>query len=442
MVCHTITDDQSFTGEFWGPLLGLCLKSEVAIQDYVSDAVANPFAGVDKRMSPGSSLWERACQAGVEVHPDSDPLAFRWGAGPHGRQGPGTTDEVSAFEKGCTSHCLGIYTGLQHDRQHDFPDEPSVGELVLSTSDVQNYVHSVSSCEAASCLPRACCPLNLTPEVPSPTSALHSCRHPMPLKVRFEAGPKDQYNARVRALSRLVARLDRQVLQTTPSLTDSVESKVGSLSNLAPHHQDGPVYLKLPKPQSTAPVQRVRDPTALQRIIAEALPLQPADLAGPVIYQPVRELIGLLSQAALDGDGYRFTVFDVTFHLQVRNRGPDWSLLDCIADAVSSAGTRTRAVQLIRHPMPGLPEPQIVLTPASASPRASALPIDLRGFGFSVYTVEAEPEQSAADIVAALQTVRAGRRRLLDNGLEPPTLDFQDTQNQSHHAAARPSVRA
>ena len=430
MVCHTIADDQSFTGEFWGPLLGLCLQSEVAIQDYVSDAMVNPFADVDKRMSPGSSLWEGACQAGVEVHPDSDPLTFRWVAGPHGSQGPSTADEVSAFEKGRTSHCLGIHTA-QHDCQHDFLLEPSMGELVFLTSDVQNRVHSFSSCGEAVDLPCASRSLHVTPEVPPPTSALHKCCHPMPLKVHFEADTKAHYNASVRALSRLAARLDPQVLQLHSSLAARVESKDGSLSNLAPHSRAGPVHLPMPKPQPATPAPRVRDPTGLQRIIAEALPLQPADLVGPVIHQSLPETTGLLSQVASDEGGNRFTVFDVTFHSQVRSRGPHWSLLDCIADAVSSAGTRTRAVQLIRHPLHGLPEPQIVLTPASAPPHATALPIDLRSFGFSVYTVEAEPEQSAADIVTALQTTRTGRRGLLDNGLEPNTLDFLDSQGRT-----------
>ncbi|CAE7576372.1 unnamed protein product [Symbiodinium microadriaticum] len=210
---------------------------EVAIQDYVSDAMVNPFADVDKRMSPGSSLWEGACQ-----------------------------------------------------------------DRALPTKSVLSK----------------------------------------------KADTKAHYNASVRALSRLAARLDPQVQFT---------SRCPSLS-----------------PPPLHPVSETR---------------------------------------------------------QVRSRGPHWSLLDCIADAVSSAGTRTRAVQLIRHPLHGLPEPQIVLTPASAPPHATALPIDLRSFGFSVYTVEAEPEQSAADIVTALQTTRTGRRGLLDNGLEPNTLDFLDSQGRT-----------
>ena len=280
------------------------------------------------------------------------------------------------------------------------------------------------------CLPRAKCQHIPISEVSPLMSALHRCRHPVPLRVSFENSPKVQYNAWARAFSRLTASLSHQPLQSPPPCTASAESKVGSLSSLALYHHDGPAHLQLPIPKTSATTISIRAPTALQRVIAEALPLTPGDLAGPVLHQPVRENTGLLSQAAQDGDYHKFSVFDVTFHLQVRNRGPDWSLLDCIADAVSSAGTRTKAVQLIRHPMPGLPEPQLVLTPASAPVRASALPIDLRGYGFSVYTVEAEPGQSAEDIFTALQSMRAGRRSLLHNGLEPSALDFQDSQTR------------
>ncbi|CAE7948094.1 unnamed protein product, partial [Symbiodinium sp. KB8] len=76
-----------------------------------------------------------------------------------------------------------------------------------------------------------------------------------------------------------------------------------------------------------------------------------------------------------------------------------------------------------------MPEPQVTLTPASAPRPSVALPLDLRNFGFSILTFEAEPGQSVADVFTALQTARNGRRSLFSTGLDPSDFDFQDARS-------------
>ncbi|OLP93802.1 hypothetical protein AK812_SmicGene24245 [Symbiodinium microadriaticum] len=181
------------------------------------------------------------------------------------------------------------------------------------------------------------------------------------------------------------------------------------------------------------PVDRlhVKPPSDIQRIVAEALPLVSGDVQGPLLHKPVKELVCVGSAPDGDDGVSRFTVFDTIFHERTRARGVTWSTMDCLADAVASAATRTKAAQLITIPMHALPRPQITLSPAGVGRTTFALPLDLRDYGFSVYTFEATPGNTVQDVFDQLATARVGRRPLLTTGLNPGTLQFMDAKGHS-----------
>ncbi|CAE7689873.1 unnamed protein product, partial [Symbiodinium sp. CCMP2456] len=103
MVPHTIADDRSFTGEFWGPLLGLCAQADVALQEFLPDGATSPFDNVDRRLLMGSSLWDTLAQESVEATSDLCPLAFQLSGAYHGRRGTDAADEARGRDAGVAS---------------------------------------------------------------------------------------------------------------------------------------------------------------------------------------------------------------------------------------------------------------------------------------------------------------------------------------------------
>ncbi|CAE7942578.1 unnamed protein product [Symbiodinium sp. KB8] len=166
---------------------------------------------------------------------------------------------------------------------------------------------------------------------------------------------------------------------------------------------------------------------AAVRINDEALVLPVFNQPRLRYHRPVDGFTDMLGTAKDADSGHRFTVFDVTFHHRSRQRGPHWTLMDCIADAVANAGGRTKTVQVIERPMPALPGPQITLTAVGAGQGYHALPLDLRAFGFDVYTFTAAPGHSVEDAFEQLSTSRPGRRSLLSTGLVPAHFVFLDS---------------
>ena len=265
----------------------------------------------------------------------------------------------------------------------------------------------------------------------APASALHRDAYLVRPRVHFEGLVTDRCSG---LFNRWALQLHAKIGGVPPSTSSLAGSKEGSCRSLASshpamhyHRTADLVQTPVRRPSSSG---QIRPPTAVQLMVAEALPLAPRDLTGPMLYLPISEGVGLLSTADQGDVISRFSVFDVTFHAQTRARGHTWSLIECVADAVSCAGTRTRAVQVLRLPLPDMPEPQVVLTPASAPPRSSAVPLDLRNFGFSILTFAAEPGQSVTDVFAVLQAVRNGRRSLLSTGLDPSAFVFQDARGR------------
>ena len=422
MIASSIVCEDDCVSEFWAPVLALCQRKEVILFDLPSEIYANPFFEVDPRLREDGSLAASYAVDGL-CAADSG-LTFRSSGLHHGSGEPDATDEVRAEvpAHGSSRH--------MSPGQHVF-SEPEACCTDLCTDSV-------------GCLWPGAHPGLQVCRGSQPRGALHRHRHPLSFRVRFADTQPFCSAGWARELSLLASQCppppafpeefkggtlsSLAPLHPKASLA-LLESKVGSLSNLAPLLAVEPSFAQCPPSKTGLPDGHVRMPSAVQCLVAEALPLHPEDLRGPVLHQPLPETVGLLTQADAVGASLRFSVFDVTFHAQVRVRESSWSIMDCVADAVSSAGTRTRAVQIIRHPLPGMPEPQVTLTPASAPRPSVALPLDLRNFGFSILTFEAEPGQSVADVFTALQTARNGRRSLFSTGLDPSDFDFQDARS-------------
>ena len=181
-----------------------------------------------------------------------------------------------------------------------------------------------------------------------------------------------------------------------------------------------------------------KPPSDIQRIVAEALPLFSENFQGPHLYKAIQEAAAI-DATAVDADGpSRYSVFDTTFHARSRLRGDRWSVMDCVADAVASAGTRTKAVQVIDTPLPSLPQPQITLTEAGTDRHVFALPLDLRDRGLFVYTFAAAPGSTVQDVIDQLGTARQGRRAILSAGLNPNELRFRDAKGRVFDALSEP----
>ena len=164
-------------------------------------------------------------------------------------------------------------------------------------------------------------------------------------------------------------------------------------------------------PISGAPTPK--RPTDLQVLLAENLELLPDTVRGPFKYNPVSSVPALLGHEG-SADVARFAVFDPVFHSRARRRGPDWSIMDCAADAVSATPTRIRAIQIILRPMEGLPVPQITLCPAQTQRPHFVVPVDLRPVGFGICTTAAAPGDALPEIFAKVRAAACAQSLSLD----------------------------
>ena len=129
----------------------------------------------------------------------------------------------------------------------------------------------------------------------------------------------------------------------------------------------------------------------LQAMIASHIPLRPEWVQGPLMHVSPFESRWLAAFFPDDPDRRRFTVFDCRLDLMSRAADPSWSLLDYVTAATRSVPYRVRLVWFVVRPIPDLPVPQFVLTAREAPPAARAIPVDLRGFGGMIHTVEVQP---------------------------------------------------
>ena len=239
-------------------------------------------------------------------------------------------------------------------------------------------------------------------------------------------GHKSSYLVQVHPVAPQDMHMQSYVLLRTQSqpVQPLVVSTALSKPRCLPYFRSPIHHMQVGRPQA-------KPPSAIQRVVAEALPLVSGDIQGPLLYQPVKELVSVVDAPQGDDDALKFTVFDTIFHERARTRGAAWSIMDCLADAVSSAAARTKAAQLITIPMRALPQPQITLSYAGVGRTTFALPLDLRDYGFSIYTFEATPGDTVQDVFDQLANARSGRRPLLATGLNPGTLQFMDAKGHS-----------
>ena len=129
----------------------------------------------------------------------------------------------------------------------------------------------------------------------------------------------------------------------------------------------------------------------LQAMIASHIPLRPDWVQGPLLHMSPFEGRWLAAFFPDDPDRRCFTVFDCRLDLMRRTADPSWSTLDYVTAATRSVPYRVRLVWFVIRPIPDLPVPQLVLTAQDAAPGARAIPVDLRGFGGMIHTIELQP---------------------------------------------------
>ncbi|CAE7557334.1 unnamed protein product [Symbiodinium sp. CCMP2592] len=277
-------------------------------------------------------------------------------------------------------------------------------------------------------------------ELPVQTS-LHLHPHSLPLRVCFEPSDLTNLNHWCRGLSRL------------SGCKFSASSKVGScraLTGSCTAHRASPALPSAEVPPSlTAQSQPVqshwtstapppfpwsaraltspatcaiasavkphvstlpRRPTTLQCTITAQIPLVPDVLAGRLYNECIESLTAYTTCPDWDGSGHAaFTVFDPPHGARTRRSHRTWTLLEYVADAVTSAPMRVRAIQLIERAMPGLHTPQLTLTPRDTEAHQLALPVDLRGQGGRVHTLVLATGMSAQDVLREAADATRGR---------------------------------
>ncbi|CAE7947754.1 unnamed protein product [Symbiodinium sp. KB8] len=129
----------------------------------------------------------------------------------------------------------------------------------------------------------------------------------------------------------------------------------------------------------------------LQAMLASHVPLRPEWVSGPLLHMSPFEARWLATFLPAEQDRRRFTVFDCRLDLMSRASGPEWSLLDYITAAVRSVPYRVRLIWYIVRPIPDLPTPQFSVTAHDAPGGTRAVPVDLRGLGGMLHTIEVGP---------------------------------------------------
>ncbi|OLP84254.1 hypothetical protein AK812_SmicGene34892 [Symbiodinium microadriaticum] len=160
---------------------------------------------------------------------------------------------------------------------------------------------------------------------------------------------------------------------------------VGRTASAAP---SAPIVLPggmAPRPKATPLI------SDLQAMLASHVPLRPAWVSGPLLHMSPFEARWLAAFLPVEHDRRRFTVFDCRLDLMSRASDPAWSLLDYVTAAVRSVPYRVRLIWYIVRPIPDLPTPQFSVTAQDAPGGTRAIPVDLRGLGGMLHTIEVGP---------------------------------------------------
>ena len=125
----------------------------------------------------------------------------------------------------------------------------------------------------------------------------------------------------------------------------------------------------------------------LRDAISAQIPLRPAWMAGQQYHPPLDYACVSTPPPAQSSRRY-YTLFEPRLDHRQRSAPRDWRLIDFVTDAVREVQERVRLVYLVTRPMPGFAAPQLVLTLARAPAGCRSVPLDLRGIGGLVHTVE------------------------------------------------------
>ncbi|CAE7501382.1 unnamed protein product [Symbiodinium sp. KB8] len=137
---------------------------------------------------------------------------------------------------------------------------------------------------------------------------------------------------------------------------------------------------------------------------------QPADLCqGHGINRPLAELclfpcLGSPFAAASIGRPHQFTVLTHDWPVTLLPAVTTWTAVSFFQAAFAWLGHMPRRAQLLTQSIPGLPEPQIVLTDQDVPASALVIPLDLRGVGGGITPAVLEPGQTVVEVVHTLHT--------------------------------------
>ena len=117
--------------------------------------------------------------------------------------------------------------------------------------------------------------------------------------------------------------------------------------------------------------------------------------------------LGTPFSAGRPGHPHTFTVFAAGRPVTTLPATTAWSAAHFFQAAFAWLGHTPRQAQMLTQGLPGLPEPQIVLTTHDAPSSALVVPVDLRGLGGGIVPIAAVPGQPAQDLVQDIQVLGA-----------------------------------
>ena len=125
----------------------------------------------------------------------------------------------------------------------------------------------------------------------------------------------------------------------------------------------------------------------LRDTISAQIPFRPTWMAGQQYHPPMDYACVSTPPPAQSARRY-YTLFEPRLDRRQRSAPREWRFIDFITDAVREVQERVRLVYLVTRPMSGFAAPQLVLTLARAPAGCRSVPLDLRGIGGLVHTVE------------------------------------------------------
>ena len=144
-------------------------------------------------------------------------------------------------------------------------------------------------------------------------------------------------------------------------------------------------------------------------------------------------LFSQLDPAAKDNKPVTFLMMVKGYPPVTLQGGRQWSLLDFASYAASQLDEPVRRVQLLTTSVPGIQEPQVIVTEGDANIDLAAvetvLPVDLRGFGAGVMPTALSPGMTCDDVLRAVQLLDTSLQTTMSS-VSTSDLFLQDAQGQ------------